>query len=283
MQTTGYSEQSSTSQTNFNQTDQKVAFFEKEGFVGPFTLGQTASLVALRDAMSQAIGESQDQDQKTSSSLIQTNVMDRRIAHTTSKLVYDLSTEPPILDDVADFLGPNLLFWMAETISREPGHDGHIVEKTGQIWHIDVINGWIKGVHVSIAVTDMTLKTGCLLVIPGTHKYDADLVALAQAGECDLTDAESMIKLADRMHPENAPHRIEPIEMKAGQYCFTRGGIWHGVSRNNDSRTRFGLVARFAKPDVEIKGFSGNQIPCIVVRGEDSYQLNLLKNPPENS
>ncbi|BBD57019.1 phytanoyl-CoA dioxygenase family protein [Planktothrix agardhii 1806] len=283
MQTTGYSGKSSTSQTNFNQTDQKVAFFEKEGFVGPFTLGQTASLVALRDAMSQAIGEAQNQEQKTSSSLIQTNVMDRRIAHLTSKLVYDLSTEPLVLDDVADFLGPNILFWMAETISREPGHDGHIVEKTGQIWHIDVINGWIKGVHVSIAVTDMTLKTGCLLVIPGTHKYDADLVALAQAGECDLTDAESMIKLADRMHPENAPHRIEPIEMKAGQYCFTRGGIWHGVSRNNDSRTRFGLVARFAKPDVEIRGFSGNQIPCIVVRGEDSYQLNLPKNPPENS
>ncbi|GBF81179.1 phytanoyl-CoA dioxygenase family protein [Aphanothece sacrum] len=283
MQTTGYSGKSSTSQTNFNQVEQKVAFFEKEGFVGPFTLGQTPSLVALRDAMSQAIEEAQNQEQKTSSSPMESHVMDRRIAHTTSKLVYDLSTEPPILDDVADFLGQNLLFWMAETISREPGHDGHIVEKTGQIWHIDVINGWIKGVHVSIAVTEMTMKTGCLLVIPRTHKYDADLVVLAEAGECDLTDAGSMIKLADRMHPENAPHKIEAIQMKAGQYCFTRGGIWHGVSQNNDSRTRFGLVARFAKPDVEIKGFSGNPIPCIIVRGEDSYHLNLLTNPPENS
>jgi non-heme Fe2+,alpha-ketoglutarate-dependent halogenase len=173
MQTTGYSGKYSNSQTNFNKSDQKVAFFEKEGFAGPFTLGHTASLVALHDAMSQAIGEAQNQDQKASSSPIESHVMDPRIAHTTSKLVYDLSTEPRILDDVADFLGPNLLFWMAETISREPGHDGHIVEKTGQIWHIDVINGWIKGVHVSIAVTDMTMKTGCLLVIPGTHKQES--------------------------------------------------------------------------------------------------------------
>lgn len=262
-----------------HQSSQKVAFFEKKGFAGPFTLGETESLQALRSAMGEAIGKSQNQDVSPSSG----HVMDRRIAHTTSKLVYDLSTESRILDDVEDFLGQNLLFWMAETISREPGHDGHIVKSTGQIWHIDVINGWIKGVHVSVAVTDMTVKTGCLLVIPGTHAYDADLPALAEAGECDLTDADSMLKLADRMHPENAPHRIKAIEMSAGQYCFTRGGIWHGVSQNNDSRTRFGLVARFAKPDIKIRNFSGNSMPCIVVRGEDAHQLNTLTKPPENN
>ncbi|MDY7022154.1 MAG: phytanoyl-CoA dioxygenase family protein [Cyanobacteriota bacterium] len=278
MQSVGFSETYSSSQTNLNQVEQKVAFFEKEGFVGPFTLGQTASLIALRDAMSKEVEDTQAQD---TSSQPQSPIMDRRIAHTTSKLVYELSTESKILDDVADFIGSNLLFWMAETIVREPGHDGHIVKKTGQIWHIDVINGWIKGVHTSIAVTDMTMKTGCLLVIPGTHKYEADLPALEAAGECDLTDAESLLKLADRMHPENAPHQIKAIEMQAGQYCFTRGGIWHGVSRNNDSRTRFGLVARFAKPDVEIKNFAGNPMPSIVVRGEDSHQLNLLTTPPE--
>ncbi len=278
MPTIGYFEQNSTSPTQFNKVEQKVAFFEKEGFIGPFTLGQTASLIALRDAMSKEVEDAQAQD---TSSQPQSPIMDRRIAHTTSKLVYELSTESKILDDVADFIGSNLLFWMAETIVREPGHDGHIVQKTGQIWHIDVINGWIKGIHTSIAVTDMTMKTGCLLVIPGTHKYDADLPALEAAGECDLTDAESLLKLADRMHPENAPHQIKAIEMQAGQYCFTRGGIWHGVSRNNDSHTRFGLVARFARPDVEIKNFAGNPMPCIVVRGEDSHQLNLLKTPPE--
>lgn len=279
MQTVEYFEQHNTSQTQFNQVEQKVGFFEKEGFVGPFNLGQTASLVALRNAMSEETEASQGQD--TDHQTTQNPIMDRRIAHTTSKLVYDLSTESKILDDVADFIGSNLLFWMAETIVREPGHDGHIVETTGQIWHIDVINGWIKGVHTSIAVTDMTMKNGCLLVIPGTHKYDADLPALEKAGECDLTDAESLLKLADKMHPENAPHQIKAIEMKAGQYCFTRGGIWHGVSQNNDSRTRFGLVARFARPDVEIRNFAGNPFPCILVRGEDSHQLNVLKNPPE--
>lgn len=271
------------SHANFSQPDQKIAFFEKEGFVGPFTLGHTPSLVALHNGMSQAIGESQTQERETLLTEIPNPVMDRRIAHTTSKLVYDLSTESQILDDVSDFLGANLLFWMAETIVREPGHDGHIVKSTGQIWHVDVINGWLKGVHTSIAVTDMTIKTGCLLVIPGTHKYDADLPALEKAGECDLTDAESLLKLADRMHPENAPHQIKAIEMKAGEYCFTRGGIWHGVSQNNDSKTRFGLVARFARPDLKIRNFSGDPIPSILVRGEDRYQLNNLTSPSENS
>lgn len=267
-----------------NQADRKVLFFEKEGFVGPFELAHTARLETLRDALSEAIEEPQDETwEKSLKQPVKSPILERRIAHITSKLVYDLSTEPQIVDDVTDILGPNILFWMAETIWREPGHDGHIVKSTGQIWHIDVINAWVKGVHVSVAVTDMTMKNGCLLVIPGTHKYDVDLCALAEAGECDLTDALSMVKLADRMHPENAPHKVVSIEMQAGQYCFTRGGIWHGVSRNNDSRTRLGLVARFARPDVRIEGFDGNLIPCILVRGEDSYQLNLLKGPSEHS
>ncbi len=260
-----------------NQTD-RITFFEQNGFVGPFTLGHPASLDALHQAMSEALSEPQQAAQPA-----QNPVLDRRIAHITSRRVYDLATETRILADVADLLGPNILFWMAETIWREPGHDGHIVKSTGQIWHVDVINAWIKGVHVSVAVTEMTMKTGCLLVIPGTHKYDADLPALEKAGECDLTDANSMLRLADRMHPENAPHQIESIEMQAGQYCFTRGGIWHGVSRNNDSRTRFGLVARFARPDIKVRDFGGNPIPCILVRGEDAYQLNLLQRPAENS
>jgi ectoine hydroxylase-related dioxygenase (phytanoyl-CoA dioxygenase family) len=277
------SEQLNESKADLSQVDQKIAFFDKEGFVGPFTLGHTASLVALRDAMSAVIEQSAVQAEEGGHPSVYQHVMDRRVAHITSKLVYDLATEPRILDDVEDLIGPNFLFWMAETIVREPGHDGHIVEKTGQIWHIDVINGWIKGVHTSIAVTDMTVRTGCLLVIPGTHKYDADLPALEKAGECDLTDANSVLRLADRMHPENAPHRIEAIEMHAGQYCFTRGGIWHGVSRNNDDHVRFGLVARFTRPDVEVRGFGGEPFPCIVVRGEDSYHLNILESPPQSS
>lgn len=281
MQFTEYSEIDNTTQTN-----SKVFFFEKAGFLGPFELNHVVRLETLRHALSEAIKEPQDDtrenpldqlDQSTKS-----NILDRRVAHITSKLVYDLATEPEILDDVAELLGSNILFWMAETIWREPGHDGHIVKSTGQIWHIDVINAWIKGVHVSVAVTDMTLKHGCLQVIPGTHQYDVDLVALAEAGECDLTDGLSMVKLADRLHPENAPHQITSIEMKAGQYCFTRGGLWHGVSRNNDTRTRLGLVARFARTDVKIKDFAGNLIPCILVRGEDSHQLNLLKGASEN-
>ena len=271
------------SEAYVDQANRKISFFEKQGFVGPFDLRQIAKLEKLRDTLDETIQNPQDDASEKPLEQLASSILDRRVAHITSKLVYDLSTESQILNDVADLLGPNILFWMAETIWREPGHDGHIVKSTGQIWHIDVINAWIKGVHVSVAVTDMTLRNGCLQVIPGTHQYDADLCALAEAGECDLTNAMSMLRLADRMHPENAPHKVVSIEMKAGQYCFTRGGIWHGVSRNNDSRTRLGLVARFAKPDVAIKDFGGNPIPCILVRGEDSHQLNLLKAPSEHS
>ncbi len=117
------------------QLEQKL-LFEKEGFLGPFKLEHLIRLETLRDALDQAVQELQEQQRD------QSGIWARRIAHTTSKLVYALATEPQILDDVANLLGPNVLFWMEKTIWREPGHDSHIVKSTGQIWHIDVINAW---------------------------------------------------------------------------------------------------------------------------------------------
>lgn len=57
--------------------------------------------------------------------------MDCWIVYMIFKLIYSFFIEFLILDDVVDFIGLNILFWMVEIIVRELGYDGYIVEKIG--------------------------------------------------------------------------------------------------------------------------------------------------------
>jgi ectoine hydroxylase-related dioxygenase (phytanoyl-CoA dioxygenase family) len=168
-------------------------------------------------------------------------IYDRK-AHVESELAYKASTDPEILIRVEQLLGHELILWMSQVICRWPGHGG--VD-----WHVDQINANVEGVHVSIALSDMNIKNGCLQVIPGTHKYDVDLNALAKNGDCDLSDAHSMARLADKIAPENAPHKLVSMELKAGEFFFTRGGLWHGVVTNHSLGTRMAMITRFMKPE----------------------------------
>ncbi|CRI64640.1 Phytanoyl-CoA dioxygenase [Thiocapsa sp. KS1] len=278
--------------SRMSDAGEKVTLFEHDGFLGPFDLKHIAVLEELRKTNHKG-SNGYNKRPKSGLARLKTalknglakvlkgrnraNKMTQHIGHDQirSKPEYDLATDPQILDEVADLLGPNILLWKGTVIHREPG-------STGQNWHIDLINARVKGVHVSVAITDMTLQNGCLQVIPGTHKYHADLVALAKAGECDLNNSDSMKALADRLHPENAPHKVIAMELKAGQYFFTRGGIWHGVGANTVDQTRSAFVGRYARPDVEVKNFREEFVPSILVRGKDPYQLNVMKKVPMN-
>ncbi len=257
--------QSSQITPNSILNDNQKKFFADNGYVGPFSLPDHSSLLELKRTI------------ESSSSKIQVLLMPPRNSHILSKPVFQLATEPSILNGVSSFLGPDLLLWIAEVASKKPG-DGLTP------WHIDNTNYAVDGVHVSVAITDMNINNGCLEVIPGTHKYKYELREYANKGECNLGSSESMVQLANRLHPENAPHQIVLVEMKAGQYFFTKGGVWHCALGNQSEKLRLALVARYIQPSVSSEEVIDLDcsLSCILVRGEDNYKLNILHQPPLN-
>ncbi len=260
--------------TNKNLQLQQQAFFQENGYIEPLFLKDSLSIDRLNRAIEKTQRNSTD-SKNPKFSLISEPYGDRN-AHLLSKLVFDIATDSSILDSVSNCLGPNLLLWIAHIISRRSG-------KSGQTWHIDKINQKVGGVHASIAITDMNMNNGCLQLIPKTHQYQIsqnELSQQAKLGNVNLWNAESMVELADKLHPENAPHQVVSVEMKAGQYFLTKGGIWHGVPRNFSDASRRALVARYMTTDVVGRDTNGNKLPCILVRGQDQHQLNTLYRPP---
>lgn len=250
---------------NYILDDNQKKFFADNGYVGPFSLPDYSSAIELIQSI---IDSSESERFK---------FMLARDSHIFSQPVFELVTEPSILDSVSSILGSDLLLWIGEVIRKKPG-DGLT------FWHIDEINYAVGGVHVSVAITDMNINNGCLQVIPGTHKYKDDLTEYANKGELNPYSSESIVQLADRLHPENAPHQIVPIEMKSGEYFLDKGGLWHSALANQTQNVRLGLVARYMRPDVssEKAGNLNYSLPCILVRGRDKNRLNTLYKPPIN-
>ncbi|MGC9506296.1 phytanoyl-CoA dioxygenase family protein [Baaleninema sp.] len=260
---------------NITDRDRQKKFFFENGYLGAFSLPNLTSMEELITGIekSESFKSRLVRGVKKRLGINAKHPIFVRQAHIRSALVYKLATEPAILDDIENLLGSDILLWISEAICRKPG-------TRGQSCHVDIINAQVQGVHVSVALTDMNLQNGCLQVIPKTHTYTLDLEECARQGMCDLFDPQSMLALADRLHPENAPHEIVPLEMTKGQYSFTKGGLWHGVGKNATDRDRLGLVARYMGTDRECREADGSQVPCILVRGEDLHQLNDLHQPP---
>ncbi len=200
-------------------------------------------------------------------------------AHLSSKQVVKVASDKNILDDVSMLLGPDILLWIAYLIVRVPGGKP-------QSWHIDENNKVVNGIHVSIALTDMNVNNGCLYVIPKTHNYEENLIEISKNKKCDLNNFTSVLKLADNLHPENAPHQILPIELKKGQYFLMHSGLWHAVNRNQTSKSRIVMIARFMRPDIQnININNGRTLSrrCILVRGEDNFNFNSLYEIPRTN
>ncbi len=251
----------------------EITDFERQGFLGPFSLSPASSEKFLSKPFLHAVSARLSPKGGLTGS-------DRRNQYLRSASLVELASDPAVLDRVEALLGPDILLWVAHIIERGPG--------AGTPWHSDSINQFIRGVHVSIALTDMTKANGALSVLPKTHLYRTSLWAREEKKGLDRMSDEQVRRIADADAPWNAPHKVETIEISAGQFFFTWGGLWHRAGKNSTDSVRTACVARFMRPDFTCRdyGFRDDRInmgepqKCILVRGRDDYGLNALTPTP---
>jgi hypothetical protein len=268
-----------------------IDFFERAGYVGPFDLPpQTfAAFMAARSARLRERVEDGSIAFYTTQRGTDTEGhpgylthYERRNQHLNSKSLVELVTTPAILDRVRALIGPDILLWVAHVMGRTPG-------EVGQRWHIDTLNMYVRGIHVSVALSDMNADNGCLRLIPGTHLYRASLDLPISSGAMGQFDDAACVRFADQVAPWHAPHEVKLMQLRAGQFFFMWGGLWHAVGPNQTDRSRIACVARFARTDMSCRAYgprdnhidSGAQLPCLLVSGEDRFGLNHLHQAPE--
>lgn len=261
----------------------ELARLERTGYLGPFDITDANAVDALRAQAERGAGSDVVSRTLKRLKLGPSRTLRQRDSHTRSPELYRLASSPDIVERVAAVLGPDLLLWIGIVISRLPGNGG-------QDWHRDRISLKVDAIHVSVALTEMTISNGCTKVVPSTHDYGESLQRSRKDGLCDLAADGSVTAFADATHPANAPHEVVDVELRPGQFFMARAGFWHAVPANGSDAPRHVMVARYMRPDRVGQHWSDDDseetivrsggLPCVLVRGEDRHGLNRLYPPP---
>lgn len=152
----------------------------------------------------------------------------------------EMARNPEILDVVEALLGPDLLAWSVELFIKEPKSTKTVS------WHQD-ITYWGMGetddeVTAWIALSDVSIKAGCMRFIPGSHK--SGLVAHNDTFSEDNLLSRGQ-EIAD-VQEENSVHG----PLRPGEMSLHHGRCFHASGMNQSSDRRIGLAIRYVTPAV---------------------------------
>lgn len=186
-------------------------------------------------------------------------------AHLSYGRVYDLLTEPRIVDRIADLLGENVIAWGSHFFCKMPG-DGKRVS-----WHQDS-SYWpltpSKAVTAWLAIDDADIENACMRFIPGTHHLGHLTYALNENDEANVL-SQTVGDIESLGDPVN-------VELKAGEISIHSDLLLHGSEANESSRRRCGLTLRYCPADV--RAGLGWNAKGLIVRGQD--ESGHWANPP---
>lgn len=239
-------------------SESDIAHYNAHGFCQPFDVfgaGEMGEIRAYVDALMDAMG---------THGAYGINCYQARLSG-----LYDIATDPRILDLVEDLIGPDILCWASAILSKKP-HDPKRVP-----WHQDA-SFWMlspaRTVTVWLAIDDADEANSAMRFIPGTHK-------LGPLKTSSRDDASVFHK-----GTANAAALGEPFTnaLRAGQISLHADMLVHGSLANLSDRRRCGLTLRYCPPDVRIIDADWERgVEAILCRG-DAGQWKTHPRPVNN-
>ena len=179
--------------------------------------------------------------------------------------VYDLVTDPALLDLAEDLCGPDFAAIGAHYFCKLP-RDPKVVS-----WHQD-FTYWpaysAKIITVWLAIDDVDRDNACIQVVPGSHRH-----GMLPYRESDPQERNVLSQTVDRVERYGAPARLE---LRAGEVSVHSCLLLHGSEANRSDRRRCGIGIRYAA--VDVPAAAGLRAKGVLCRGADPQ--GRWDNPP---
>ena len=225
-----------------------VKQYTEEGYFFPVEIMSTVETAGLRDQL-EAFESKQGHPIEGSQ---------RAKTHLLFKWIDDLMRHPVLVDAVEDLIGSNILcwntaFWIKE--AQTPTYVG---------WHQDLQYWGLdndKMVSVWVALSPATEESGCMSVMPGSHRQ---LLAHSETYHKDnmLTRGQEIDMVADEVKTVSMP-------LQPGQASFHNVKSAHGSCPNNSNDRRIGISMHYMP--THTKQILSEWDSAALVRGEDMY------------
>jgi non-heme Fe2+,alpha-ketoglutarate-dependent halogenase len=178
--------------------------------------------------------------------------------HLLLKWIDDLIRDPRILDRVEAVLGPNILCWASGFFAKAPGDCTFVSwHQDATYWGLssnDVVTAWI-------AFSPSVPATGCLRVVPGSHKR--------QVPHRDTFSAGNLLSRGQEIAVDVDEASAVDIVLQPGEMSLHHVLLFHGSNPNEGDDWRIGFTARYIP--THLKQLAPTKDTAMLVRGVDTY------------
>jgi non-haem Fe2+, alpha-ketoglutarate-dependent halogenase len=188
-------------------------------------------------------------------------------SHLLFKSLADAVRHPRILDMVEDLIGPNLLCWTTHWFIKEANSPKFVS------WHQDS-NYWgveTDGlVSVWLALSPATEESGCIRILPGSHKQDPLTHVDTWAEDNMLTRGQSIGGIDES--------KAVKLELQPGEAALFDYRLAHASDANQSNDRRIGLGIRYVPPSA--RQVVADWDSASLVRGTDTHSHFELEPEP---
>ena len=178
-----------------------------------------------------------------------------------------LIRDPRILDPVEDLIGGDILCWAGGFFAKEP-HDGSFISwhQDATYWGLsshDIVTAWL-------AFSPSTPESGCMRVIPGTHR--------TQVAHAETSNEKNLLSRGQEIAVTVNEADAVDIVLRPGQMSLHHVLIFHGSSPNVSDDARIGFAIRYIP--THLRQLAPVRDCATLVRGEDRFGHFDLLPPP---
>lgn len=180
----------------------------------------------------------------------------------------DIASHPSILDAVEDVLGPDIFLWGFSLFVKDAKDPGYVSwHQDSTYWGLsepEVVTAWV-------ALSPSNLESGCMKMLPGSHK-------LEQLPHNDTLAEHNLLTRGQEIAVEVDDRNAEYLELKPGEISLHNIRTVHGSEPNRSGERRIGVAMRYIAPHV--KQVIAERDSAWLLRGEDRYGNFVHETPP---
>lgn len=231
-------------------TAEQVNHYRRDGYVCPIRVMDETRAADYRQVLERFEAE---QGEPVSGAL-------RNKCHLLFRWVDELMRNETILDTVEDLIGENILCWNTLFWIKEPQTKSYVS------WHQD-LNYWGLDtddlITVWLALSPATPESGCMSVLPGSHRDEF-------MPHSDTFRENNMLTRGQEITVEVDEAETVTMPLRPGEISMHNGRLAHASSPNTSADRRIGISFHYMP--TRTRQIIGDWDSAALVRGEDTYR-----------
>jgi non-haem Fe2+, alpha-ketoglutarate-dependent halogenase len=240
-------------------SDARIAAYREQGVLFPLPALGVPELRACLDALARI--EALPEPARTR--------LVKNKSHLVSRTLWDTIHRPAILDAVEDVIGPDLLVWGASFFKKEAGSPDYVSwHQDATYWGLeppDIVTAWV-------ALTPSTIESGCMRVVPGTHRGPI-------LPHTETNAANNLLSRGQEIAVDVRQGDAVDVVLAPGQMSLHHVLIAHNSEPNRATHPRVGFAIRYIGGHVRQK--QATRDTATLVRGRNLTGAFELEHAPK--